>query len=63
MNTMHELLMPELVEMKYAERLAEAASRRWVGEVTKVSRPDRSGRIDAKLHLPRLRRSSTAGTI
>ena len=63
MNTMHEMLMPELVEMKNAERLAEVASRRWVGEVTKVSRPDRSGRIDAKLHLPRLRRSSTAGTI
>lgn len=63
MNTMHELLMPELVEMKYAERLADAASRRSVAEVTKVSRPNRFGRIEAKLHLPRLRRSSTAGTI
>jgi len=64
MNTMHELLMPELVEMRYAERLAEVESRRRARDVTKVSRPTtRFGRIEAKLHLPRLRRSSTAGTM
>ncbi len=64
MYTMHELLMPELVEMRYADQLAEAESRRQAREVTKVSRPTtRSGRIEAMLHLPRLRRSSTAATM
>ena len=64
MYTMHELLMPELIEMRYAERLAKAESRWRARDVTTVSRPTtRSGWIEAKLHLPRLRRSSTAGTI
>ena len=64
MYTMHELLMPELIEMRYADRLAEAELRRRTRDATKVSRPStRFYRIEAKLHLPRLRRSSTAGTM
>lgn len=64
MNTMHELLMPELVEMRHADRLTEAESRWRTRDVTKVSRPTtRFHRIEAKLHLPRFRRNSTAGTM
>ena len=64
MYTMHELLMPELIEMRYADRLAEAELRWRTRELTEVSRPTtRFHRIEAKLHLPRLRRSSTAGTM
>jgi hypothetical protein len=64
MYTMHELLMPELIEMRYADRLAEAESRRQVRDVTRVSRrTTHFGRIEAKLHLPRLRRRSTVGSM
>jgi hypothetical protein len=63
MNTMHEMLLPELVEMKNTDRLHKAEMGHWLQEATKVDRPARSFRIEAKLHLPRLRRRSTAGTM
>ena len=63
MNTMHEMLMPELVEMKHADRLDKVETQRWLLEAINVDQPARSFRIEAKLHLPRLRRRSTAGTI
>ncbi len=63
MNTMHEMLMPELVEIKHADRLSQAETQRWLREATGVDQPGRSFRIEARLHLPRLRRRSTAGTI
>ena len=63
MNTMHEMLMPELVEMKHADRLDRAERQRWFQEATTADQPARSFRIEAKLHVPRLRRRSTAGTV
>ena len=61
MNTMHELLMPELNELKMVERQAQAETRRWLRRATEAGRPGATGTLQPKLHLPRLRRSSTAG--
>jgi hypothetical protein len=61
MNTMHELLMPEMAELKIVERQAEAETRRWLRGASEAGRPGRTGSLQLKLHLPRLRRSPTAG--
>jgi len=63
MNTMHEMLMPELVEMKHADHLNRAETHQWLRAAAVADQPARPFRIEAKLHLPRLRRRSTAGTI
>jgi hypothetical protein len=63
MNTMHHMLMPEILEARYAERLADAATQRMVREAAQASRPTRSPGHAIRFHLPRLRRSSSAGTI
>ena len=63
MNTMHELLMPELIESKYEQRLAEAASRRQVRAAIEAGRPIRSSGTEPGIHLPRLFRRPSTGTI
>ena len=63
MNTMHELLMPELNELKIAGRQAEAEQRRWTRTMTAANPATTGGRLVVKLHLPRLRRGSTAGAV
>jgi hypothetical protein len=61
MNTMHELLMPELNELKIVEREAEAETRRWLRDASGAGRPGRTWSLQLKLRFPRLRRSPTAG--
>jgi len=61
MNTMHELLMPELNELKIVERQAEAETRRRLREASEPSRLGRTGWLQLKLRRPRLHRSPTAG--
>jgi hypothetical protein len=61
MNTMHELLMPEMNELKIAERQTQAETRRWLREASESGRQGATGTLQPKLHFPRLRRSSTAG--
>ena len=61
MNTMHELLMPELTELKIVDREAEAETRRRLREASKAGRPDTTEPFLLRLRHPRLRRSSTAG--
>jgi hypothetical protein len=63
MNTMHELLMPELNELKIVERQAEAETRRWLRDVTEAGRSGRNGSLQLKPRLRRLRRSPTAGAV
>jgi hypothetical protein len=61
MNTMHELLMPEMAELKIVERQAQAETRRWLREASEAGRSGQTGTFQLKLHLPRLRRSPTTG--
>ena len=61
MNTMHEMLMPELTELKIVERQAEAETRRWLRETSETSRLGRTAVLPLKLRLPRLHRNPTAG--
>jgi hypothetical protein len=61
MNTMHELLMPELNELKIVERQAAAETRRWIREAGRDRRRGGTGSPQLRLRLPRLHRSPTAG--
>ena len=63
MNTMHELLMPELNELKIAGRQAKAEQRRWARQITAANPATAGGRLEIKLHMPHLRRGSTAGAV
>ena len=55
MNTMHEMLHPDLIDLKIAERHAEAASWRLAREATGASRSERGWSFSAVLqHLPSL---------
>ena len=53
MNTMHEMLLPDLIDLKIADRRAEAAASRRADEAT-AAKPDRSWSLSAVLHLPTL---------
>jgi hypothetical protein len=48
MNAMHELLMPELIELRIAERLAEAKAHRRAAEGHKPKAPRRNAWIGLK---------------
>jgi len=55
MNTMNELLNPDLIDLKIAERHAEAAAWRQAREATGASKPERGWSFSAVLqHLPSL---------
>lgn len=63
MNTMHELLLPELVELRIAERHAEAAAERWARQATRGNRPTRTWSLAAVLRLPTLRSGRAAKAV
>ena len=61
MNTMHELLMPEMNEPAIVERQAQAETQALAARATESGRQGATGTLQPKLHFPRLRRNSTAG--
>jgi hypothetical protein len=55
MNTMHELLMPELIELKMAQRLAEAEADRTIRRLREATGSSRQWHFGLpRLRLPRL---------
>ena len=56
MNTMHELLMPELAELRMAERQAEAAAARLAREVRDAESGSSRWTLSLRLRLPVVRR-------
>ena len=52
MNTMHEMLFPDLLDAVIADRRAQAVVRRRAREATEASRPGRTWSLSAVLHLP-----------
>ena len=55
MNTMHEMLLPDLNDLKIADRRAEAAAWRLARESNGASKPERSWSLSGVLHhLPSL---------
>jgi hypothetical protein len=55
MNTMNELLNPDLIDLKIAVRHAEAAAWRQAREATAAGKPERSWNFAAVLqHFPSL---------
>jgi hypothetical protein len=60
MNTMHELLNPDLIDLKIADRRAEAVAWRRAQEATAASRSERTWSLSGVLHLPALRHSGQA---
>ena len=63
MNSMHELLNPDLINLKIAERHAEAAAWRQAREATGAIRQERGWSFSAVLqHLPSLGNGRPAPT-
>ena len=60
MNTIHEMLLPDLIDLKIAERRAEAVAWHRAQEATEASRSERTWSLSAVLHLPALRHSGQA---
>ena len=60
MNTMNELLNPDLIDLKIAERRAEAVAWRRAQEATAASRPEHTWNLSGVLRLPTLRHSGQA---
>jgi hypothetical protein len=58
MNTMHELLMPELAELRMAERQAEAAAERLARELRDAAGGTRRWTLNLRLRLPVIRRGA-----
>ena len=55
MNSMNEMLNPDLIDLKIAERHAEAAAWRLAREANGASKPERGWSFTAVLqHLPSL---------
>jgi hypothetical protein len=55
MNTMHEMLLPDLIDLKIADRRAEAAAWRQAHETTGAGKPERGWSLSGVLHhLPSL---------
>jgi hypothetical protein len=63
MNTMHELLLPELADLKIADRHAEAVAWRQAREATASGRSERTWSLAALLRLPGLRSGRTAKAV
>jgi len=60
MNTMQELLNQDLIELKMADRRAEAAAWRQAREATEATRAERTWSFSGVLRLPVLRHSGNA---
>ena len=60
MNTMNELLMPEVTNLRIAEGHAEAETRRWLREARPTTGSGRTWSQPLKLRLPRWHRSPSA---
>ena len=60
MNTMTELLNPDLIDLKIADLRAEAAAFRLAREATSASRPARTWSLSAVLRVPVLRHGGQA---
>ena len=63
MNTMHELLMPELAELRAAEHEADAVAWRRAREATEASRTGRTWSFAALLRLPQIRSGRAAKAV
>jgi hypothetical protein len=60
MNTMNELLNPDLIDLRIADRRADAVASRRAREATAASRSERTWSLSAVLHLPVLRHGRQA---
>lgn len=60
MNTIHEMLLPELNDLKIAGRRAEALAWRQAQEATEARPSERTWSLSAVLRLPSLRHSGHA---
>jgi hypothetical protein len=60
MNTMHELLNPDLIDQKVADLRANAVAWRRAQEATSASRPERNWSLSAVLRVPVLRHGGQA---
>jgi hypothetical protein len=60
MNTIHEMLLPDLNDLKIAERRAEAVAWHRAHEATAASRSEHTWSVSGLLRLPALRHSGQA---
>ena len=60
MNTMNELLNPDLIDQKIADHRADAVAWRRAQEATAASRPERTWSLAAVLRVPVLRHGGQA---
>lgn len=60
MNTMHELLNPDLIDLKIADLRADAVEWRRGQEATAAVRPERTWSLSALLRMPALRHGGQA---
>ena len=60
MNTIHEMLLPDLNDLKIAERRAEAVAWHQAQEATAASRSEHTWSLSGVLRLPALRHSGHA---
>jgi len=60
MNSMNELLNPDLIDIKIAELRADAVAWRRAKEATAASREERSWSLSALLRVPVLRHGGQA---
>ena len=60
MNTMHELLNPDLIDQKIADFRADAVAWRRAQEATSASRSERTWSLSAFLRVPVLRHGGQA---
>jgi hypothetical protein len=58
MNTMHELLMPELAELRMAQRQSEAAAARLARELRDAAGGTPRWTLTLRLRLPVIRRGA-----
>jgi hypothetical protein len=60
MTTMQELLNPDLIDQRIADRHADAVAWRRAHEATAASRPGRTWSLSAVLRMPVVRHGSQA---
>ena len=60
MNTMNELLNPDLIDLRIAERRAEAVAWRRAQEASAASHSEHTWSLSSVLRLPTLRHSGQA---
>ena len=60
MNTIHEMLLPDLNDLKLAERRAEAVASHRAQEATAASRSEHTWSLSGVLRLSALRHGSQA---